>query len=68
MGDFYVDGISPVPPRSVVERQAARLTVARFALDAQDLRGLLDCLGLWRADDAVMSALTPTPSWDGGRR
>jgi len=40
-----------VPPGTVEERTKARLTAARFARDADELRTLLDMLALWPNQD-----------------
>lgn len=67
MADLFIEGIAPVAPRTIAERDRARRAVAGFARDAADLRYLFNVTGLWPADDAEARPLTPTPSWDGGR-
>lgn len=60
--------VGPVAPRSTDERHAARLTVARNARDADELRRLLDILGLWPADDGQPTITAPAPEFVGGYR
>lgn len=57
MADGVFDAVCPRPNRvtntdaALVERRAARKAVAGYALDADDLRFLLDVLRLWPKDD-----------------
>lgn len=55
--------VGRVPPATADHRAQARLTVARHARDADDLRHLLDVLALWPAQDAAAaqeSTLVPS--------
>lgn len=48
------------------QRHRARLTLARHARDADDLRHLLDVTGLWPAQDAAASEPSePSRAWGG---
>lgn len=66
-----IDLTTPVTlaaPRTPAERARARLTAARYAHNATDLRHLLDVLDLWPASDNHHPRLgeVPTP-FTGGR-
>lgn len=66
MGDLYnrVPGRAPVTPRSAEERHRARRAVAGFALDADDLRRMLDVLDLWPSRDSRNDPSRMVPTWD----
>jgi hypothetical protein len=51
---WYEDAPVRLPkPRTVIERQRARLVVARFACNADELRRFLDILDLWPDADPI---------------
>lgn len=51
--------VVPVAPVTITQRHKARLTTARYARDTDDLRRLLDVLGLWPAADHQPAAKQP---------
>lgn len=58
--DPFEQRCSPAPTTSITisreQRRKARLATARFALDAADLKLMLDMLGLWPDQDPKLSA------------